>query len=235
MKYFLFAFSLLFLVSCGKKDKEYRSLSKPLEARAVIVEKIDPAGPYTYLSVREGDESFWIAVNNDEFKAGETLYFKSYMEMTDFESRELEKTFEKILFVDQVSRDPDELDKQAPATENASPHGQNPMDVLIDSIKIEPAPGGMSIAELYKQAESFDGKTVVVRGQIVKINRDIMDRNWVHLMDGTRVDRSDLTCTTTEVFEVGDTITLRGKVAVNKDFGMGYVYPLIVEEAEEVQ
>ena len=216
MKYFLFAFSLLFLVSCGKKDKEYRSLSKPLEARAVIVEKIDPAGPYTYLSVREGDESFWIAVNND---AGESLYFKSYMEMTDFESRELEKTFEKILFVDQVSRDPDELDKQAPATENASPHGQNPMDVLIDSIKIEPAPGGMSIAELYKQAESFDGKTVVVRGQIVKINRDIMDRN----------------CTTTEVFEVGDTITLRGKVAVNKDFGMGYVYPLIVEEAEEVQ
>jgi hypothetical protein len=235
MKNILIAFSLLIFISCGKKDKDYRSISNPNEAREVIVEKSEPAGDYTYLSVREGDQTYWIAVAGKGFENGETIYFKSFMEMNEFKSKELDRTFESILFVDQFSRDPSDLDK-APqtGTETSTPR-RNRMDVLIDSIKIAPAPGGLSIAELYGNAEKYKDKQVVVRGQVVKINRDIMDRNWVHIMDGTRVDRSDLTFTTTEDFQLGDTITIRGKVAVDKDFGAGYVYPLIVEEAEQVE
>ena len=154
--------------------------------------------------------------------------------MKDFKSKELEKTFESILFVDQVSRDPGDLNPASQSSEQASPPRKNRMDVLIDSIKIAPAKGGISIAELYGNAEKYKDKQVVLRGQIVKINRDIMDRNWVHIMDGTRADRSDLTFTTTEDFQLGDTITIRGKLALDKDFGAGYVYPLIVEEAEQL-
>ena len=235
MKNILIAFSLLILVSCGKKDKEYRSLANPNEPRAVIVEKSEPAGDYTYLSVREGDESYWIAVDGKDFEKGETIYFNSFAEMIDFKSKELDRTFESILFVEQFSRDPGDLDKAVqPGVENSKPK-KSRMDVLIDSIKIAPAPGGISIAELYGNADKYKDKEVIVRGQIVKINRDIMDKNWVHIMDGTRVDRSDLTFTTTEDFQLGDTITIRGKVALDKDFGAGYVYPLIVEEAEQIQ
>ena len=234
MKNIIFAFSLLALISCGKKDKEYRSISNPNEPKSVIVEDAVNAGGYSYLLVKEGDESYWIAVANDEFEKGETLYFTSFMEMKDFKSKELDKTFESILFVDQVSREPGDLNPKSQSSDQASPHRQNRMDVLIDSIKITPAQGGISIAELYGNAEKYKDKQVVLRGQIVKINRDIMDRNWVHIMDGTRVDRSDLTFTTTEDFQLGDTITIRGKVALDKDFGAGYVYPLIVEEAEQL-
>jgi hypothetical protein len=235
MKNILIAFSLLALISCGKKDKDYRSIANPNEPREVIVQKSEPAGNYTYLSVEDGDESYWIAVAGKGFENGETIYFKSFVEMNDFKSKELDRTFESILFVDQFSCERDGLDKAAPSgAETANPR-KNRMDALIDSIKIAPAPGGISIAELYGNAEKYKDKEVVVRGQIVKINRDIMDRNWVHIMDGTRVDRSDLTFTTTEDFQMGDTITIRGKVALDKDFGAGYVYPLIVEEAEQIQ
>lgn len=235
MKNILIALSLLALISCGKKDKDYRSIANPNEPREVIVQKSEPAGNYTYLSVEDGDESYWIAVAGKGFENGETIYFKSFVEMNDFKSKELDRTFESILFVDQFSREPDGLDKAVPSgAETANPR-KNRMDALIDSIKIAPAPGGISIAELYGNAEKYKDKEVVVSGQIVKINRDIMDRNWVHIMDGTRVDRSDLTFTTTEDFQMGDTITIRGKVALDKDFGAGYVYPLIVEEAEQIQ
>ena len=235
MKKILFVFSLLVLFSCGKKDKDYRSLANPMEPKEVIVEETETAGGYTYLSVKEGEEAYWIAVSRGDYKSGETLYFSNYMEMKDFNSKELDRTFESILFVDQISRDRDGLLRAAQSRDSIAAQRQNRMDVLIDSIKIAPAPGGISIAELYGNADRYRDKEVVVRGQIVKINRDIMDKNWVHIMDGTRVDRSDLTFTTTEDFQVGDTITIRGTVAVDKDFGAGYVYPLIVEEAEEVQ
>ena len=235
MKNILIAFSLLTLISCGKKDKDYRSIANPNEPREVIVQKSEPAGSYTYLSVQDGDESYWIAVAGKGFEKGETIYFKSFVEMNDFKSKELDRTFESILFVDQFSREPDGLDKAVPSGAETSNPRKNRMDVLIDSIKIAPAPGGISIEELYGNAEKYKDKEVVVRGQIIKINRDIMDRNWVHIMDGTRVDRSDLTFTTTEDFQMGDTITIRGKVALDKDFGAGYVYPLIVEEAEQIQ
>lgn len=234
MKKIIFAFSLLALISCGKKDKEYRSIANPNEPKSVIIEDAENAGGYSYLLVKEDDESYWIAVASDEFEKGETLYFSSFIEMKDFKSKELEKTFESILFVDQVSRDPGDLNPASQSSEQASPPRKNRMDVLIDSIKIAPAKGGISIAELYGNAEEYKDKQVVLRGQIVKINRDIMDRNWVHIMDGTRADRSDLTFTTTEDFQLGDTITIRGKVALDKDFGAGYVYPLIVEEAEQL-
>ena len=235
MKKLLLALSLLVFLSCGKKDKEYKSISDEKDVKSVVVEESTTAGGYAYLKVSEAGESYWIAVLNEEFEVGETLYFNSFMEVRDFNSKELDRTFESILFVDRVSRDPDQVDVVSQSQDKPAAQRKNPMDALIDSIKIDPAPGGLSIAELYGNADKYKDQEVVVRGQVVKINRDIMDKNWVHIMDGTRVDRSDLTFTTTDDFQLGDTVTIRGTVAVDKDFGAGYVYPLIVEEAELVK
>jgi hypothetical protein len=109
---------------------------------------------------------------------------------------------------------------------------QEGMQKLLDSIKISPAADGYSIGELYSNSKEFNKKTVKVRGQVVKVNMAIMDRNWVHLMDGTKGDnRSDLTFTTKEVVMVGDTVTFEGILAIDREFGAGYVYPVIVEDA----
>ena len=234
MKYHILTLSFLILFSCGKKEKEYSKIQNTGLERAVTVEEMQNAGDYTYLQVAEEGESFWIAVSREDFKPGETVYFSSFIEMKDFKSKELDRTFDQILFVDAVSREPGGTSGAAQSETAASPHKRTRMDAMLDSIKIAPAPGGMSIADLYGKSEEYKDKEVTLRGQVVKINRDIMDRNWVHIMDGTRGERSDLTFTSTSDFQVGDTVTIRGKVSVDKDFGGGYVYPLIVEEAELV-
>ena len=90
----------------------------------------------------------------------------------------------------------------------------------------------MTIAALYKQKTQLVGKSVSVRGKVVKVNNSIMGRNWVHLQDGTG-DKStnDLTVTSNQTAAVGDQITITGKVVIDKDFGAGYAYPVLVEEA----
>lgn len=104
-------------------------------------------------------------------------------------------------------------------------------DTLPD-IHVEKAPDGITIGELYKSRNDYANKTVIVRGQVVKINHDILDRNWVHLQDGTSdAEKSDLTFTTQAEVKVGDIVTFEGVVALDKEYGKGYVYPLVVENA----
>ena len=99
-------------------------------------------------------------------------------------------------------------------------------------IHVEKAPNGITIADLYKNRNNYTNKKVIVRGQVVKINNAIMDRNWVHIKDGTSdAGKSDLTFTTQEDVSVGDILTFEGVVALDKEFGKGYVYPLVVENA----
>ena len=149
--------------------------------------------------------------------------------MSNFESKELDRVFDRIFFVDQISMEP--IDADAKKAEAISKR-KIEMQRMIDSIKISPAEGGQSIGHLYSNSADYSQKKVLVRGQVVKVNNDIMDRNWVHLMDGTTGDsRSDLTFTTQENVQVGDTVVFEGVLAIDREFGAGYVYPLIVEEA----
>ena len=97
-------------------------------------------------------------------------------------------------------------------------------------IHVEKAPDGITIGDLYKNRNNYGNKKVIIRGQVVKINKGIMDRNWVHIKDGTsEAGKSDLTITTQEIVSVGDIVTFEGVVALDKEYGKGYVYPLVVE------
>jgi len=117
-------------------------------------------------------------------------------------------------------------------TKTPSYHGKDKEKKPQPDIHVDKAPDGITIAELYKNRNDYANKKVIVRGQVVKINNAIMDRNWVHLKDGTKdADKSDLTFTTQEEVKVGDIITFEGTVALDKEYGKGYVYPLVVENA----
>ena len=77
-------------------------------------------------------------------------------------------------------------------------------------------------------------KPVVVRGQIVKYTPNVMGKNWIHLQDGSGnpADRSnDLAVTTSGQAKIGDVLTLKGVVRTDKDFGAGYVYKVLIEDA----
>jgi type IV pilus biogenesis protein CpaD/CtpE len=126
---------------------------------------------------------------------------------------------------------------EAPATSMpaAEPH---PMptapDQAVDLSGIAKADGGKTIAEVFAEKDQLAGQTVVFRGRVVKTNANIMGKNWLHVRDGSGAEgANDLTVTTVgAVPKVGDTVVVTGPVVLNKDFGMGYQYDVIIEDAE---
>ncbi len=104
----------------------------------------------------------------------------------------------------------------------------------VDVSGIAKAEGGKTIAEVFAGKDQLAGKPVTLRGKVVKSNVGIMGKNWIHVRDGSGAEGSnDLTVTTlTAQPNVGDTVLITGPVSLNKDFGMGYQYDVIVEDAE---
>lgn len=104
----------------------------------------------------------------------------------------------------------------------------------VDLSGIAKADGGKTIAEVFAEKDQLSGQTVVFRGKVVKVNAGIMGKNWLHVRDGSGDEgTNNLTVTTDDVVpNVGDTVLVTGPVAINKDFGMGYKYDILIEDAE---
>lgn len=123
----------------------------------------------------------------------------------------------------------------APGLPAGHPHPipAEPTDA-VDLSGIARADGGRTIAEVFADKDQLAGQPVVFRGKVVKVNANIMGKNWLHVRDGSGTEgTNDLTVTTTGVLpEIGDTVLVSGAVAVNKDFGMGYQYDILIEDAE---
>ena len=94
------------------------------------------------------------------------------------------------------------------------------------------APDLTTVAALNQNKAALVGKTITANGKVVKVNNGIMGRNFVHLQDGTGdATNNNLIVTSKQTAKVGDQVTISGVVAVNRDFGGGYSYPLLIEEA----
>lgn len=103
-------------------------------------------------------------------------------------------------------------------------------------IQVDKAGGenAFQVAEIFARAQALDGKSVRVRGRVMKNSRMIMGRNWLHLQDGTGdADKKehDLVVTTKDNVQEGEILTVTGRVAADRDFGMGYRYRVLVEDA----
>ena len=191
---------------------------------AKVEEKIDAAN-YTYLQVTENDKTYWIAVTRMEIEMGETVYFSQAMEMKNFKSESLNRTFESVLFVQDASKFPNQQ-------VGDDPH-KNLKRRQDEEISIETPQDSKSVEQIYNEKESLNGKTVKVKGKVVKVNQNIMNRNWIHIQDGTGDDtNSDLVVTTQDVAAVGDIVTAEGIVVTNKDFGAGYSYSVLLENTK---
>jgi hypothetical protein len=106
----------------------------------------------------------------------------------------------------------------------------------VGDVKVPKASGAdaRTVAEVWSQRTALNEKPVTIRGKVVKFNGGIMGRNWVHLRDGsgTAGKDNDVTVTTADEVAVGDVVVVKGVVRVDKDFGAGYAYPVIVEDAK---
>lgn len=218
------------LISCKSKTEQTTAENLDPNTHKVVVEEVIQAQTYTYLQVEEKDKEYWIATGKGEFKEDDILYYTTALEMKNFESKDLKRTFDTIYFVDKMS------DKPVKSMTNMitkSPH-QNIQSKQAEDIKVTPVKDGVTIAELYSHRDDYKGKSVKIRGQVVKFNREIMGRNWVHIQDGTKYENNfDLTITTAAVVKKGDVVTFEGKITLDKDFGAGYSYSVVMEEAKE--
>jgi hypothetical protein len=100
----------------------------------------------------------------------------------------------------------------------------------------EPSEATLSIARLYSEKEKYNDRVITVKGKVVKVNPAIMGLNWVHIQDGTGDEGSnDLTVTSTQEFKVGTEVAVKGRISLDKDFGYGYFYEVLMENGEHVK
>jgi hypothetical protein len=148
----------------------------------------------------------------------------------NFHSKEFDRTFETIYLVSGISKHAqgsggsviDEAYKKVTTQENTPTQKLDP----------EKYKGGVPIADIYANPSKYEGQVITVKGKVIKVNNQIMSRNWLHLLDGTTDGSIDLTVTTQENITEGSEVTLEGKIALNKDFGAGYKYQVIMEDAK---
>jgi hypothetical protein len=217
-------------VSCNFKKKGSTIPEEnvlPGTHKATVVD-VKQTGSYTYLKLKEGEKEYWAAVSSMDARPGQTYYYIQSMEMKDFKSKELNRTFNSIFFIDNLSEKP----LLAKKSETLKTTGRQMVERAKD-VKIEPSEGDVTISDLMSKKTEYDGKTVKVKGKVIKFSSDIMNKNWVHLQDGTEsYGEYDLVITTMDQVKPGDIVTFEGKISLNKDFGYGYKYVLLMEEAK---
>lgn len=225
--------SVLVLTAC-KQNQSYNKI-EPIVAKNEIhkIEVIDVenGGDYLYLNVNEGDKSYWMAIPSRTVTKGETYYYNGGMLMKDFESKHLKKSFDKIIFAEGIRSIEKEIDSSDQKTSEVYKKGSN--DIVEDNLNIDKLEGGVSLEELIKDKNMYATKLVKVRGKVIKINNGILDKNWIHISDGTSFDnKKSLTVTSQEMVKVGDTVSFEANLTLNKDFGYGYIYDILLENGK---
>lgn len=189
------------------------------------------ASKYTYVQLENENGQFWVAAPTFSVKVGDQVQVIQAVLMKKFNSQTLNRSFDEIYFAAQI----------VPITENEKMiptqlEGQTRNEHTIAGVKkIESAQipkAQMRIEEIYKKSSELVGQKVTISGKVVKFNEQILGKNWAHIQDGTGSgEEADLTITTQATVKVGDLVKLTGTLNKNKDFGAGYFYPVIIEDA----
>jgi hypothetical protein len=228
-------FSVLLTLVLGSSFAATPPASMPMTTAAPlkgqVLETVD-AGQYTYLRLKTKDGEIWAAVIKAPVAKGAQVTIQNPMLMTNFESKTLKKTFDKIIFGTLASSG-----ATPPETQFLSAHAgtSKPMEPPVEKVAKATGPEARTVAEVAAQSGQLKGRTVAVRGKVVKVSSNIMGKNWAHLRDGSgsAADGSnDLIVTTKQVVTVGDVVVARGVVRTNVDLGSGYAYKVLIEDAK---
>jgi hypothetical protein len=202
-------------------------------ANGPVLEVIDVTS-YTYVRVKARSGEIWAVAPRTAVKVGDRVVIPLDIPAPNYHSPSLNRDFPLIYFAAAITREGET--PPAPMTPSYGSTRGAPAETAATGVPeaVTPAAGGTPVAAVWANAKALDGKTVILRGKVVKFNGGILGRNWVHIQDGTGKPADgthDLTVTTDGVVKVGDIVTVTGKVALNKDFGAGYTYLVMVEGA----
>lgn len=204
-----------------------------------VIETMDAAG-YTYVYVDNGKEKIWAAAPAFAVKVGDEVMVPEGMAMHNYHSQSMDRDFDVVYFVESVLNASNPTMGAAPQGSMQMPKGHpavsgSEVPKGVDLTNIEKAENGLTIVEIYDGKADLSGKPVTLRGKVVKYSPQIMGVNWIHLQDGSGdkdAGTHDLTVTSQVEVNVGDTIIVSGPLTLDKDFGYGYKYDLIMENAD---
>jgi hypothetical protein len=211
-----------------------KSAARPPAADAVSGEVLEvrDVESYTYLRLKTAQGETWAAVATAPLKKGAKVTIENVTVMNNFQSKALNRTFDKVVFGTLAGA---QGSTAAAGKQAASPHPGAAKVADVD-VRVAKATGAnaRTVAEIMSKPAELKDKPVLIRGKIVKYNPSIMGKNWIHLRDGSGSEAdntNDLLVTTSEDAKVGDVVTVKGVVRVDKDFGSGYSYKVMVEDA----
>lgn len=217
-------YSLLLLLLSGAALADDNILS-------AVVKSTHVAGNYVYIQTDGKDKEEWLATTKLPVKEGDQIEYVYGQVMTNFPSKTLDKTFDRILFVSHLrvvggaSTSTDAFTQDSPA-----PH---PKIIAVRAGEVDKLEGGKTVAEVLQDAEKLNGQTVRMRAKVTKVSRQIMGKNWVTLKDGSGSAPDDkLIVTTQQDAEPGDIVVVEGTARTHVDLGSGYSYPILLEQTK---
>lgn len=253
----MFSFNLTFLPELVLAMPKASTSSNAPTIAGTILETMNASG-YTYMLVQSGTQKTWVAIPVTTVEKGAAISYYEGMVMENFTSKTLNRSFDTIIF------SPGLAGQKPEATQKPAANDSFSAAVMAEKSTSEPAPAmevsagsagavapleeisidkataanGYTVKEVFEKAKELAGKKVQVQGKVVKFSPLIMGKNWIHLQDGTgdpMQNSHDLVITTGETVEVNNIITIEGLLAAEKDFGAGYKYAAIIEDASIIR
>jgi hypothetical protein len=230
----LTAVLLLGLAGCSDSGQEpvteNPSLTTPVPdgmVRGKVAETMNSAG-YTYVLIESGENMVWAAAPEQDVEVGDVVQTVLGMAMREFTSKTLNRSFDVVYFVSAVEN---LSNPTLPAEQAIAGYADEAESLVVEVAELEP---GQNIAWVYANKDSLTGQQVSLRGKVVKFNANILGTNFIHIQDGSgdvANGSNDLTVTSKAVTAVNDEVLVTGTIIMNKDFGYGYKFAVLVEDA----
>lgn len=234
MKKIIWTVLILMRVLLARED--HNITSKNIQISPVLygtVLEIKEVMGYDYLKVDANGTKRWIAIAKAPIQVGDRIGYDTRTVIKNFKSKNLNRVSKEIIFANEVYL-PQKVRKPKSMKEmlelNKSPKYRS-AELTRDFVS-KPF---YTVEELHRYRKNIEGKEVTVKAKVHKVSHNIMKRDWVHLEDGTGNEEQltdDIVFTTKHTLvKAGDNVIAKGKIAVDKDFGYGYFYPVLGEDA----
>lgn len=225
------------------KGEHQEKVQKPQGIYYGKILEIKDAMGYKYLKINEEGKELWVAIANAPVAVGDKIGYDKRTIMHNFESKTLGKTFKEIIFASDVYL-PQKVQQPKSMKKMLELHNKNPHNNTGTGISPttdeKPAQAFVkkdmyTVEEVHMWRNYLKDQIISLEGTISKVSRNIMKRDWIHVGDGTG-DKKNLTddlvftATSTKV-KAGGKVLAKGKVIVNKDFGYGYFYKVLIQDA----
>ncbi len=215
-------------------DKNAKNSEVNYEMREVVVKELLPTTKYIYARVQDGEKLYWIATQKQELEIGTPYLYNEALLKTEFESKEIDRIFDTLLLVTSlVPKDHGIIEGTFHGSKKSNEKIASLRKVITKQDTAATFMGVVRIADLVNDPGKYEGNEVVISGECFKVNANILDRNWLHMKDGSK-DDYDLVITSDEQVQKNTNISVRGIVRTNVDFGSGYSYPILLENGRVV-